>query len=82
MPSASVTVTDTGAAASGAASASCCVNGAGYSCPSAAAVERCSGAFMRCMQACNFTCERRCQRDTPLDPSGCTRNTALDATCR
>lgn len=82
MPSTSVTVTDTGAAASGSSSASCCVNGAGYSCPSAAAVDRCSGAFMRCMQACNFTCERRCQRDTPLDPSGCTRNTSLDATCR
>lgn len=63
-------------------SATCCINGAGYSCPSAAAVDRCSGAFMRCMQACNFSCENKCAREAPLDPSGCSRNTAVDASCR
>lgn len=77
-----VTTTTTQATGSASSNATCCVNGAGYTCPSAAAVDRCSGAFMRCMSACNFTCERSCRQSAPIDPSGCSRNTALDATCR
>ncbi|MER2564417.1 MAG: hypothetical protein ABTQ32_27050 [Myxococcaceae bacterium] len=86
MPNMSVTVNESAVQSTttttGSASATCCINGAGYSCPSAAAVDRCSGAFMRCMQACNFSCESKCQREAPLDPSGCSRNTAIDASCR
>lgn len=86
MPNMSVTVNESAVQSTttttGSASATCCINGAGYSCPSAAAVDRCSGAFMRCMQACNFSCESKCAREAPLDPSGCSRNTAIDASCR
>lgn len=86
MPNMSVTVNESAVQSTttttGSGSATCCINGAGYSCPSAAAVDRCSGAFMRCMQACNFSCESKCQREAPLDPSGCSRNTAIDASCR
>ncbi|MBM4778373.1 MAG: hypothetical protein GQE15_11780 [Archangiaceae bacterium] len=88
MPNMSVTVnesavqTTTTTTGSTSGSATCCINGAGYSCPSAAAVDRCSGAFMRCMQACNFSCEDKCAREAPLDPSGCSRNTTIDASCR
>lgn len=86
MPNMSVTVNESAVQSTttttGSTSATCCINGAGYSCPSAAAVDRCSGAFMRCMQACNFSCEGKCQREAPLDPSGCSRNTAIDASCR
>ena len=83
MPNVSVTVQDAPAPQpSGSSSASCCINGAGYSCSTAAAVDRCSGAFMRCMSACNFSCQSRCEREAPLDPSGCSRNPSLDASCR
>lgn len=67
---------------SASSSASCCLNGEGFSCPSSAALDRCSGAFMRCLAACNFTCEARCAREAPPDPSDCRRDVMLDASCR
>jgi len=56
-------------------SATCCVNGAGYSCPSAAAVDRCSGAFMRCLMGGKSG--EACMREAPPDPSGCRRDMAV-----
>lgn len=83
MPNVSISVQDAPAPQpSSSSSASCCINGAGYVCSSAAALDRCSGAFMRCMSACNFSCQGRCEREAPLDPSGCQRNPSLDASCR
>lgn len=57
------------------ASATCCVNGAGYSCPSAAAVDRCSGAFMRCMMGGKSG--EKCMKEAPPDPSGCRRDMSI-----
>jgi len=83
MPNVTVTVQDAPAPQpSSSSSASCCINGAGYSCSSAAAVDRCSGAFLRCMSACNFSCQGKCEREAPLDPSGCQRDPSLDASCQ
>ena len=57
------------------ASATCCVNGAGYTCPSAAAVDRCSGAFMRCLMGGKSG--STCMKEAPPDPSGCRRDMAV-----
>ncbi|MBM4782874.1 MAG: hypothetical protein GQE15_34790 [Archangiaceae bacterium] len=57
------------------ASATCCVNGAGYTCPSAAAVDRCSGAFMRCLM--EGKSGSTCMKEAPPDPSGCRRDLAV-----
>ncbi|MDP3231445.1 MAG: hypothetical protein Q8N26_01625 [Myxococcales bacterium] len=57
------------------ASATCCLNGAGYSCPSAAAVDRCSGAFMRCMMGGKSG--EKCMKESPPDPSGCRRDMSI-----
>jgi sulfur relay (sulfurtransferase) complex TusBCD TusD component (DsrE family) len=65
--------------------ATCCINGAFYECPDADAVYQCSGAFMACMSACDFTdpsCADRCLRSHPFDPSRCQRTPSRDATCR
>lgn len=57
------------------ASATCCVNGAGYTCPSAAAVDRCSGAFMRCLMGGKSG--STCMKEAPPDPSDCRRDMAV-----
>lgn len=64
----------TGASSSGGGNVSltCCLNGVGYRCPSAAAVDRCSGAFMRCTMSGKNP--ERCLRDSPPDPSSCSRD--------
>lgn len=83
MPGVTVTVDERSSSqGAGTSSATCCINGAGYACPSAAAVDRCSGAYMRCMSACDFSCQSACARDAPLDPSACRREPALDSSCR
>jgi len=52
---------------------SCCVNHRRYTCPDAAAVDRCGGAYARCLMSCNgMGCGERCQAQAPPDPSGCT----------
>lgn len=56
-------------------SATCCVNGAGYTCPSAAAVDRCSGAFMRCLMGGKSG--STCMKEAPPDPSSCRRDLAV-----
>jgi hypothetical protein len=57
------------------ASATCCVNHAGYTCPSPAAVDRCSGAFMRCMMSGKDG--STCLKESPPDPSGCRRDPSV-----
>ncbi|MBL8921303.1 MAG: hypothetical protein JNJ54_20760 [Myxococcaceae bacterium] len=57
------------------ASATCCVNGAGYTCPSPAAADRCSGAFMRCLMGGKSG--STCMKEAPPDPSGCRRDPAV-----
>lgn len=57
------------------ASATCCVNGAGYTCPSPAAVDRCSGAFMRCLM--DGKSGSTCMKEAPPDPSGCRRDMSV-----
>lgn len=63
---------------------SCCVNGAFYDCPSAEAVTRCTGAFMRCQSGCgmDFDCIEGCARSHPADPSMCSRDMGSDNQCR
>lgn len=74
-----------GGGGGGGASGSCCVNGAAYQCPSADALDRCSGALARCMTGCAFSddqgCPDRCVDQHPPDPSGCERDPGADATC-
>lgn len=64
-----------------AASATCCLNGAFYACPDASAVDRCAGAFTRCLMACDFTCTDTCMSESPPDPSSCRRDPARDGEC-
>lgn len=66
---------------SGNSRAHCCVNGAFYDCPSAAAVDRCSGAFMRCVAGCGGTCFESCMSSNPPDPSACSRDPGRDGEC-
>jgi hypothetical protein len=63
---------------------SCCINGAHYDCPTAAAVYKCSGAFMQCQMGCDMTdfgCTEACLQSHPLDPSDCSRAPARDGEC-
>ncbi|MFK7991744.1 MAG: hypothetical protein AB8I08_37350 [Sandaracinaceae bacterium] len=70
------------ATTSGGASGHCCINGAYYSCPSAAAVDRCSGAFARCAAGCGgFSCIEGCMSSDPPDPSSCSRDPGRDGEC-
>lgn len=76
-----------GAAAGGASGeASCCVNGAFYSCPSVAAVNKCGGETAACMSKCmsssDMSCPDKCLAEHPPDPSGCTRDASRDVSCR
>lgn len=64
-----------------ASGARCCINGAFYECGSAAAVDRCSGAFMRCVAGCGGACVESCLRSDPPDPSACTRVSSRDGEC-
>jgi hypothetical protein len=65
------------------------LNGAFYSCPSAAAVSRCVGFdVVSCFQSCamgDFGCAERCNQmaasATP-DPSLCARNASSDGMCQ
>lgn len=80
------TLTDpTGVAPSGGGGttggAQCCINGSYYECPDGAAVDRCAGAFTRCLMACDFACTDECLASTPPDPSGCTRRPERDGEC-
>jgi hypothetical protein len=63
----------------------CCVNGAYYACPDAAALDRCGGAFSRCVMGCmsssDMRCEDRCFQSSPPDPSVCRRDSSRDSTC-
>ena len=72
-----------GAGSSGGASggAQCCINGAFYACPDAASIDRCAGAFTRCLAACDFSCMDACLSSNPPDPSSCTRTPARDGEC-
>ena len=74
-----------GDGAGGGASGSCCVNGASYQCPSADALDRCSGALARCMTGCAFSddmnCPDSCVASHPPDPSGCSRDPGADSSC-
>ncbi len=63
---------------------SCCINGAYYDCPTAAAVYKCSGAFMQCQMGCDMMgmgCTEACLESHPLDPSDCSRDVARDGEC-
>jgi len=67
--------------------ATCCVNGAFYTCPSAAAATQCLGEPMRlmsCMQECtgdDGSCENGCAEKHGPDPSSCQRDASGDASC-
>ena len=65
----------------GGGSGHCCVNGAFYDCPDPAAVDRCVGAFTRCLSGCGMTCVEECMQSSPPDPSGCRRDSARDGEC-
>lgn len=66
---------------SGGSSARCCINGAYYECPSAAALDQCAGRFARCVSACGMSCMEECLQTDPPDPSSCTRVTSNDGQC-
>ncbi len=63
------------------ASAHCCVNGAFYDCPSAAAVDQCVGRFTRCISGCGMGCMEQCLQSDPPDPSSCDREPSRDGEC-
>lgn len=77
-----------GATAGGGASgeASCCVNGAFYLCPDAAAVHKCGGETAACMSKCmsssDMKCPDRCMAEHPPDPSSCKREPGRDGQCK
>jgi hypothetical protein len=64
----------------------CCVNGVYYGCPDAATLDRCGGAFSRCMMGCmsssDMKCPDRCFESHPPDPSVCRRDSDRDSLCR
>lgn len=64
----------------------CCVNGVYYGCPDAATLDRCGGAFSRCMMGCmsssDMKCPDRCFESHPPDPSSCRRDSDRDSLCR
>jgi hypothetical protein len=64
----------------------CCVNGIYYGCPDAATLDRCAGAFSRCMMGCmsssDMKCPDRCFESHPPDPSVCRRDSDRDSLCR
>jgi hypothetical protein len=66
--------------------ASCCVNGAFYLCPDAAAVNKCGGATAACMSKCmsssDMKCPDKCMSDYPPDPSSCQRQSNRDGDCK
>ena len=67
---------------SGTSTFECCLNSVGYSCPDAAALDRCSGGDVNeCMAGCQGDpqCSQACLdgAEDP-DPSGCDRNDAID----
>jgi len=62
-------------------SAHCCVNGAFYDCPSAAAVDQCVGRFTRCISGCGMSCMEQCLQTDPPDPSSCERQPSRDGEC-
>ncbi|MFK8003173.1 MAG: hypothetical protein AB8H86_26625 [Polyangiales bacterium] len=66
---------------SGGSSARCCINGAYYECPNAAALDQCAGRFARCVSACGMSCMEECLQSDPPDPSSCTRVTGRDGEC-
>jgi hypothetical protein len=70
----------------GGTAGSCCVNGAAYTCPDASALDRCAGAFGRCMTSCalgsDSGCADRCVAEHPPDPSGCQRDVSAGASCK
>ncbi len=62
----------------------CCVNDAYYECPNAKEAYDCTGEFMACMLDCDITdpsCIETCDRDHPIDPSGCDRAPSRDGEC-
>lgn len=63
----------------------CCVNGAFYTCNSAASAGQCLGdpmAMMDCLQNCGDTnCEDQCVASYGPDPSPCTRDAGQDGRC-
>lgn len=67
------------------ASLSCCVNKQFYECADSAAVDRCSGAFARCLMGCmqgsGGDCGSQCMRSNPPNPSSCTRDSSRDSSC-
>jgi hypothetical protein len=64
----------------------CCVNGSYYGCPDTATLDRCAGAFSRCMTGCmsssDMSCPDRCFESHPPDPSVCRRDSDRDSLCR
>lgn len=62
---------------------SCCINKKYFSCPDLAAVDRCAGKYMRCLQGCGMTmkCMSSCGKTAPMDPSRCSRQSNNDSKC-
>lgn len=67
--------------ARGNASMRCCINKRAYSCGSAEALDRCAGAFSRCLMECGLSCADSCMKTHPPDPSACSRDSSLDNDC-
>ncbi|TNF37268.1 MAG: hypothetical protein EP329_03620 [Deltaproteobacteria bacterium] len=67
--------------------ATCCVNGAFYACPNAAAATQCLGQpfdLANCLGECTGAdgCEEECARKYGPDPSSCQRDATADASCK
>ncbi len=73
--------TDSPASDSNDSSMHCCVNGAFYACPSAAAIDQCVGEFTRCISGCGMECMEECLQTHPPDPSSCSRDGSRDSEC-
>lgn len=84
--SASVSPPQASSSAAPAEEIRCCVNGVYYGCPDAATLDRCGGAFSRCMMGCmsssDMKCPDRCFASHPPDPSACRRDSDRDSLCR
>lgn len=63
------------------ASMRCCINKRAYACGSPEALDRCAGAFSRCLVECGLSCAESCMKSHPPDPSACSRDSSLDGDC-
>jgi hypothetical protein len=77
---------DAGATGEVTASARCCINGAYYSCPDAAALNQCGGETAACLIGCqsssaSSSCEDKCLAEHAPNPKACTREMSKDSEC-